>query len=112
MQLKIFVDETYNIYNIFADDTVEHASKASFIIGDDDDSDTDDGGLCMAPKITVSVETQTDFIDSHRKDENSEEKISEILPPRSLEECVQIMRSDVSMSILPNLVCPTILDNS
>lgn len=68
-------------------DSVDH--HASFMIGDDDSSDED----LPTPKEMESKETQTDF-DVHALEPL--QPLETEAEPRPLDECVAILKSDVS----------------
>lgn len=69
-------------------------SNASFIIGDYDDSDSD----TEKPKVeTAEAETQTDTSPAPL-DGGSDQLTIEPRPPRALDECVSIMKSEVRKS--------------
>ena len=78
---------------------------ASFTIGDSDDSDVEAVPTCSEPyKVaTMSVETQTPS-----RMENS----TYSGPVRSLEDCIRIMKSDVSDVLHVRIACKVFIDNS
>ena len=72
------------------------SSNASFIIGDYDDSDSDIDNNCrpVKPRDVVSIETQTEPME----DDQGKGACIAAGPPRALEECVALMKSDVSVA--------------
>ncbi len=85
---------------IFLDEDVrlkkrELKQTPSFIIGGDSSDESDSETV-----ETVSVETQTDLepVTAHHYQSHDSHVSSSEEEPRPLEECVQIMKSDVSIS--------------
>ena len=79
----------------------EFKQTTSFIIGGDSSDESDSETV-----ETVSVETQTDLEPStaHHYQSHDSHVTSKEGEPRPLEECIQIMKSDVSLNLAS---CPT-----